>query len=120
MISQNSSFESCKLVNFNVPNYLIRNFDNLVKFKGMNRTTMLIHLMESYIRSEKRLMEDEGTINRMIVECEERNSKRFKNELKKIRDQFEDDLPSPIIRPSERRFDPFTNGSGWFGGDDDL
>ena len=43
-----------KLINFNVPKYLIKNFDNMVKFKRMSRTSLLVGMMESYLRSEYR------------------------------------------------------------------
>jgi hypothetical protein len=62
-----------KLVNFNVPNYLIQNFDHLVRFKRVSRTSMLIHLMEKYIRSESEFIKKDNQINKVIHDIEESN-----------------------------------------------
>ena len=62
-----------KLVNFNVPNYLIQNFDHLVRFKRVSRTSMLIHLMEKYIRSESEFIKKDNQINKVINDIEESN-----------------------------------------------
>ena len=39
-----------KLINFNVPNTLITNFDNVCKFKRFSRTSVLLRLMELFKR----------------------------------------------------------------------
>ena len=59
--SMNISYDY-KLVNFNVPNYLIKNFDNLVKFKRVSRTSMLVHLMENYLRTEQQKLKEDKII----------------------------------------------------------
>ena len=62
-----------KLVNFRLPNYLITNFDNLVKFKRVSRTSLLIGMMESYLRTEYRRMKEDDDLNQLINNIEERN-----------------------------------------------
>ena len=69
-----SSFsEDFKLINFYAPNYLIKSFDNLVKFKRVSRTSMLIHLMSKYIRDETQEMKRDNTLDLMLTELGERN-----------------------------------------------
>ena len=72
-----------KLINFNVPNYLIKNFDNLVKFKRVSRTSMLVHLMETYCRSEQKRLKEDNILNQMVVDFIQRNKKELKEEVKK-------------------------------------
>ncbi len=92
-----SSLSDHKLINFNVPNYLITNFDNLVRFKRVSRTSMLIHLMESYIRTEKRRMEDDDTLNLMITDISVRNKKDIKKELVGLKREIDEELEPPMI-----------------------
>ena len=68
----NSEF---KLINFNVPKYLIKNFDNMVKFKRVSRTSILIGMMESYLRNEYRRIKEDNQLNDLIVDIEKRNTK---------------------------------------------
>ena len=82
MTSQNISSHH-KLINFNVPNYLIKNFDNLVKFKRVSRTSMLVHLMETYCRSEQRRLKEDNILNQMVVDLTQRNKKELKEKVKK-------------------------------------
>ena len=63
-----------KLINFNVPNYLINNFDNLVKFKRVSRTSMLVRLIETYIREELLQMKKDNELS---------------ESFKRIKDKFE-------------------------------
>ena len=63
-----------KLINFNVPNYLIQNFDNLVRFKRVSRTSMLVHLIETYCRSEQKRLKEDNQLNQMVVELTDRNA----------------------------------------------
>lgn len=71
-----------KLINFNVPIYLIKNFDNLMKFKRVSRTSMLIHLMEGYLRSEQQKLKDDKHLNDLVVGLKSQNKKEIKEELK--------------------------------------
>ena len=70
----NSPSNNYKLVNFNVPNYLITNFDELIKFKRISRTSMLITLMESYIRTEVLKLKEDDNINKLITNVKLRNN----------------------------------------------
>ena len=92
-----SSLFDHKLINFNVPNYLITNFDNLVRFKRVSRTSMLIHLMESYIRTEKKRMEDDDTLNLMITDISVRNREDIKREIRKDVKEVKDEYEPPMI-----------------------
>ena len=87
-----------KLVNFNVPNYLIKNFDNLVRFKRVSRTSMLVHLMETYIRSESKRLREDNDLNKMIVDLKHRNRKEIKEEIK-------ENWEPPMI--------PYSSDEGW-------
>ena len=88
-----SSHEDHKLVNFNVPKYLIINFDNLVRFKRVSRTSMLVRLMEDYLRSEHQKMKDDGSLNLMINDIGKRNrddlKKEIRNDIIKVREEYE-------------------------------
>ena len=90
-------YEDHKLINFNVPKYLIKNFDNLVRFKRVSRTSMLIHLMENYIRLEKKRMEDDNTLNLMISEVEVRNRESLKEKMVGLHKEIEEELEPPMI-----------------------
>ncbi len=70
-VNQNSDH---KMINFNVPNYLINSFDNLVRFKRVSRTSMLVRLMEDYLRSEHDKMKEDGTLNSIMNDLSNRNS----------------------------------------------
>lgn len=87
-----------KLINFWVPKYLITNFDNYVKYKRMSRTSVLIHLMENYMRTEKQQMEKDGELNEMIQSISENNRMDLRGLLKKDLHQLtEDEYEPPMI-----------------------
>lgn len=90
-----NSLPNHKLINFNVPNYLITNFDKLMKFKRISRTSMLIHLMENYIRTEISNIEIDNNLNRVISDVGVRSQNIPNKEMKlKSKDYG---LPNPII-----------------------
>ena len=90
-----NSLPNHKLINFNVPNYLITNFDKLMKFKRISRTSMLIHLMENYIRTEISNIEIDNNLNRVISDVGVRGQNiPHKEMISKTRDYG---LPNPII-----------------------
>ena len=95
MISHPISNEH-KLINFNVPKYLIKNFDNLVRFKRVSRTSMLIHLMEHYIRTEKKSIMDDHNLNSLINDIEERNRKSVKDEMIGLHREIEEEYEPPL------------------------
>ncbi|MCH1465364.1 MAG: hypothetical protein L7W39_06665 [Alphaproteobacteria bacterium] len=101
MTSQNISSDH-KLINFNVPNYLIKNFDNLVKLKRVSRTSMLVQLMETYCRSEQRRLKEDNILNQMVVDLTQRNKKELKEEVKK---EITDEYEPPLI--------PYTSDDEW-------
>ena len=41
-----------RMINFNVPVHLLRNFDSLARHKATSRTSMLLRLMEQFVRDE--------------------------------------------------------------------
>ena len=84
-----------KLINFNVPNYLINNFDNLVKFKRVSRTSMLIRLIETYLREELLQMKKDNELS---------------ESFKKIKDKF--DKPKTIIKKEEPMI-PYSTDIDW-------
>ena len=86
-----------KLINFNVPKYLINNFDNLVRFKSVSRTSMLVRLMEDYLRSEHTKMKDDNTLNVMISQLGERNKEDIKKVLRKDLSELREEYEPPMI-----------------------
>ena len=92
-----SSYDDHKLINFNVPKYLISNFDNLVRFKRVSRTSMLVRLMEDYIRSEHQKMKEDDTLNLMIKDVEYRNREDIKREIRKDVREVRDEYEPPMI-----------------------
>jgi len=94
--SMNISYDY-KLVNFNVPNYLIKNFDNLVKFKRVSRTSMLVHLMENYLRTEQQKLKEDKNLNDLVTHLRVQNKSEIINEMK---EQYE---PPMIPKISDKR-----------------
>ena len=87
---QNYNNGNYKLINFNVPHYLINNFDEIVKFKRISRTSVLIGLMERYIRAEHQCLAEDGKLNKLISDIKNRNQQ-----------------PEPLRRPKiEERYSP--------------
>ena len=67
-----NSFNDCKLVNFNVPNYLISQFDDLVKFKRKSRTSILLTLMETYLRDERTQIQKDNELTKSFKSIKEK------------------------------------------------
>lgn len=88
-----------RLINFNVPNYLLRNFDNLAKHKSITRTSMLITLMEQYVRDEVDQIEKDNRLNYLISEMDERSrrslGKRIKDTVKQV---LNEDMSPPSMQ----------------------
>ena len=79
-----------KLINFNIPIHLIQNFDNLVKFKRVSRTSMMVHLIETYCRSEFKRLKEDNQLNQLVVELTQRNKRDLKKQIKEeVRDEWE-------------------------------
>ena len=49
--------ENYKLINFNLPHHMLNHSDEIVKFKRISRTSVLIRLMEKYIRVDHQCLE---------------------------------------------------------------
>ena len=71
------------LINFNIPNYLKKNFDSLVKFKRVSRTSILNQLIDRYVRFELDQIEKDNKINSLLTDIEKRNQKDLKKEILK-------------------------------------
>ena len=78
-----NSFNDCKLVNFNVPNYLISQFDDLVKFKRKSRTSILLTLIETYLRDERTQIQKDNEL-----------SESFKS----IKKKYESPKPKKVVK----------------------
>ena len=77
-----SSSSDFKLINFNVPKYLIKNFDTLVRFKRVSRTSMLVHLMENYLRSEQQKLKEDKHLNDLVTHLHQQNKSEIINEMR--------------------------------------
>ena len=92
-----SSSSDFKLINFNVPKYLIQNFDTLVRFKRVSRTSMLVHLMENYLRSEQQKLKEDKHLNDLVTHLNQQNKSEIINEM---REHYE---PPMIPNASDER-----------------
>ena len=72
------------LINFNIPNYLKENFDNLVKFKGQSRTSVMIDLIQSFCRQEFNKINEDKILNSLIIDITNRNRKHIEEREKSI------------------------------------
>ena len=93
MISSNNY----TLINFNIPTYLKNNFDHIVKFKRVSRTSMLIHLIDRFIRFELNELEKDKKLSQLINDVEIRNKKNLKHEIKKTLGEIEDEQGPPMV-----------------------
>lgn len=58
---------------------------------------MLIHLMEGYIRSEGKRMEEDNTLNLMIKDIEIRNKNSMKEEMVGLHREVKEEFEPPMI-----------------------
>ena len=58
-----------------MPNYLKNNFDELVRFKQVSRTSILNNMIEHFCRTEYALLQDDNRINELIMNVKKRNPK---------------------------------------------
>ena len=82
LIGQNRSNKI--LINFNIPDYLKENFDNLVKLKGQSRTSVIINLIQSFCRQEFTKIKDDKILNSLIIDITKRNRKHIEEKEKSI------------------------------------
>lgn len=81
-------------ITFYCPNHLKTSFDELVKFKRISRTSIINHLMENYVRTEYKMMEEDNKIVSFINDLKLRN---HKNKPPKINTIKENDYEPPMI-----------------------
>ncbi len=72
-----------KLINFNVPNTLITNFDNVCKFKRFSRTSVLLRLMESFLRDEITKINKDNELTKSFKSIKD----KFDNPKKNIKEE---------------------------------
>lgn len=99
---------SYTLINFNIPNHLKKNFDQLVNFKRVSRTSVLNSMIEEFCRREFKLIKEDDKLNDLITNIK-------KNNLPKINQQktssWEDSYDEPVNIPvSDDYFDPYDDG----------
>jgi len=82
-ITSINPYNNYKLVNFNVPNYLISQFDDLIKFKRKSRTSILLTLMETYLRDEITQIQKDNEL-----------TKTFKS----IKEKYENPKPKKVVK----------------------
>tara|TARA_B100000123_G_scaffold141305_1_gene104415 strand:+ start:186 stop:512 length:327 start_codon:yes stop_codon:yes gene_type:complete len=63
------------MISLNVPNYLKNNLDNICKFKRFSRTSLLVRLMESYLRYEHNQLKKDNELNNLVTTLSKRNIK---------------------------------------------
>lgn len=78
--------QSIKLINFNAPIPLINSFDQLLRYKGISRTSQLIHLINNFIRSEYLLLKEDTSFTSFIKTISEAERHRM---LQMIHDTYE-------------------------------
>ena len=111
--NNSSPNDGTKLITFRVPNSIINDFDELVKFKRGSRTSYLVGFMDHFIRSEFNRMKESNRINEFINGIRHRNSdteplpKSSDNVWKSHRDDYE-----PPMIPKFTDDDDFELG-GW-------
>lgn len=109
------TFDSTKkyepiLINFNIPKHLKYHLDRLSNFKGVSRTSILNRLVEDYVRTEEKRLEEDGKIYEMMSKLEntiERQVLRQTQPEKKRawEDSYYDSKDEPV---------PFlTSSNGW-------
>jgi hypothetical protein len=105
-----------QLVTFNVPFHLLNNFDELRKFKRVSRTSMMLNLMEKFVRNETKQLKEDDQLNHFIRDVKLRNSdpkvpsfnKKKSQSFGRWEDSYlDDDLPTtPTI-------DDWRDGISW-------
>ena len=96
-----------QLVTFNVPHHLLKNFDELRKFKRVSRTSMILNLMERFVRSEFQQLKEDDNLNTFLNDVKLRSSqpntpsfnKQQSQKMWSWEDSYVDDElpPSPIF-----------------------
>lgn len=97
--SSKQNDKDTKLITFRVPNSVVSDFDELVKFKRGSRTSYLVGFMDNFVREEFKRLEESNRINEFIHNIRNRNQKPSK--LTKTSDDVwkssRDDYYPPMI-----------------------
>ena len=91
------------LINFNIPNHLKKNFDHLVRFKNVSRTSILNTMIEEFCRKEFKLIEMDGRLNDLISHIETNNIKSVKEPRYST---WEDSYDDPLDINFSQEIDP--------------
>ena len=67
---------------------MVNNFDEIVKFKRISRTSVLIGLMERYIRAEHQCLAEDGKLNKLISDIKKRNQQPEPLRQSKIEERY--------------------------------
>ena len=76
--SSKQNDKDTKLITFRVPNSVVSDFDELVKFKRGSRTSYLVGFMDNFVREEFKRLEESNRINEFIHNIRNRNQKPSK------------------------------------------
>jgi hypothetical protein len=98
---------SYTLINFNIPNHLKKNFDQLVNFKRVSRTSILNSMIEDFCRSEFKLIREDGRLNDLIVDIEKKNPPKVDQTQSRWEDSYAESLRKPV---SNDYYDAFGDG----------
>ena len=94
------------LLNFNIPIHLKEDFDELMKFKNITKTSVLNQFIEQYIRTEFRLLDKDGKFKFLI------QNTKLKERLKKpkILNEYKSfNKPIPTLKSDDDLDDKKTN-----------
>lgn len=76
--SSKQNDKDTKLITFRVPNSVVSDFDELVKFKRGSRTSYLVGFMDNFVREEFKRLEESNRINEFIQNIRNRNQRPSK------------------------------------------
>ena len=107
-------------ITFYCPIHLKTSFDELVKFKRISRTSIINYLMEQYVRSEYKLMEEDTKMSSFINDIKLRSDSNTVRKIKKSDERRskwsveKDDYEPPMIPISDDHLsaDDWSNISG--------
>ena len=99
---------SYTLINFNIPNHLKKNFDQLVNFKRVSRTSVLNSMIEEFCRRELKLIKEDGKLNDLITNIKIKNLPQINHHKPS---PWEDSYDEPVNIPvSDDFLDPYDDG----------
>jgi metal-responsive CopG/Arc/MetJ family transcriptional regulator len=99
---------SYTLINFNIPNHLKNNFDQLVNFKRVSRTSVLNSMIEEFCRREFKLIKEDGKLNDLITNIKIKNLPKINHQKTS---SWEDSYDEPLNIPvSDDFLDAYDDG----------